>query len=159
MKSKKGFTLIELLVVVAIMGLLATLAITALNTARARARDARRVADIRQIQAALELYFMDEAAYPTLTGSPADFAEFEGQCLDSTGFAESCSGTVYMGEIPANPNPRTDGGCEDVGYTYTSTQLQNGNYLSYTINYCLGNDTGGIPAGDRIATPAGLKDE
>jgi prepilin-type N-terminal cleavage/methylation domain-containing protein len=157
MKSKKGFTLIELLVVVAIMGLLATLAITALNTARARARDARRVADIRQIQAALELYFMDEAAYPTLVDD--DYASFEGKCLGSTGFAASCSGTVYMGEIPANPNPRTDGGCEDVGYTYTSTQVEGENYLSYTINYCLGNDTGGIPAGGRIATPAGLDDQ
>ncbi len=154
MKSKKGFTLIELLVVVAIMGLLSTLAITSLNTARARARDARRVADIRQIQAALELYFMDKSAYPTLVDG--NYASFEGKCLDDTGFSENCSGTVYMGQIPANPNPRSDGTCENVGYTYTSTQLQHENYLSYTIEYCLGTATGGIEAGNQIATPAGL---
>jgi prepilin-type N-terminal cleavage/methylation domain-containing protein len=49
MKTKKAFTLIELLVVIAIIGLLATISVIALNNARAKGRDARRVADIKQI--------------------------------------------------------------------------------------------------------------
>ena len=57
---QKGFTLIELLVVIAIIGLLSTLAVVALNSARAKARDAKRVADIKQVQTALELFFNDE---------------------------------------------------------------------------------------------------
>jgi prepilin-type N-terminal cleavage/methylation domain-containing protein len=52
----KGFTLIELLVVIAIIGLLSTMAVYAINVARMKSRDARRLADMRQIQTALNLY-------------------------------------------------------------------------------------------------------
>lgn len=54
--SSKGFTLIELLVVIAIIGLLSSVVLASLNTARERARDARRLSDIRQVQLALDLY-------------------------------------------------------------------------------------------------------
>lgn len=56
-KKNKGFTLIELLVVIAIIGILATLAVVALQQARSRARDSKRVADVKQLSTALELFF------------------------------------------------------------------------------------------------------
>ena len=52
-----GFTLIELLVVIAIIGVLASIVLASLNSARKKSRDARRITDIKQIQLALELYF------------------------------------------------------------------------------------------------------
>ncbi len=64
-KKTKGFTLIELLVVIAIIGVLASIVLASLNTARRKGRDAKRVADIKQIQTALELYFDSSASYPT----------------------------------------------------------------------------------------------
>lgn len=54
-KNQKGFTLIELLVVVAIIGILATLGIVSLNSARAKARDAKRLSDVKQFATALQL--------------------------------------------------------------------------------------------------------
>jgi len=62
--KQTGFTLIELLVVIAIIGILATIVMVSLNTARAKARDARRISDIRQLQLALQMYYDINNAYP-----------------------------------------------------------------------------------------------
>ena len=66
MKKQKGFTLIELLVVIAIIGILATIVLVSLNSARAKARDTRRASDLRQVALALELSYDDNNAYPIL---------------------------------------------------------------------------------------------
>ena len=63
--NKKGFTLIELLVVIAIIGILSSVVLASLNSARQKSRDARRVADIKQLQLALELYYdSNQSVYP-----------------------------------------------------------------------------------------------
>jgi len=62
--NRKGFTLIELLVVIAIIGILSSVVLASLNSARTKSRDARRVSDMKQLQLALELYFDDNATYP-----------------------------------------------------------------------------------------------
>jgi prepilin-type N-terminal cleavage/methylation domain-containing protein len=59
----RGFTLVELLVVIAIISVLATLLLLQLGVARAKARDAKRIADINQVRSALELYFDDNGSY------------------------------------------------------------------------------------------------
>ena len=66
--TNKSFTLIELLVVVAVMGLLTTLGIVALNHARAKARDVRRVADLDQFSTAMEMHFNGHNAFPNTNG-------------------------------------------------------------------------------------------
>lgn len=69
MPKNKGFTLIELLVVIAIIGILSSVVLASLNTARVKARDTRRVADIKSIQLALEFYYDAKNAYPvTIAG-------------------------------------------------------------------------------------------
>ncbi len=63
--KQKGFTLIELLIVVAIIGLLASIVLVGLGGFRARGRDARRIADLRETQNALELFYTKNNAYPS----------------------------------------------------------------------------------------------
>ena len=67
--TKKGFTLIELLVVIAIIGILSTVVLASLSTARQKSRDAKRISDIGQIQLALELYFDGALTYPSTTAA------------------------------------------------------------------------------------------
>lgn len=65
--SSRGFTLIELLVVVAIIGILSSIVLASLNSARKKGRDARRISDIKQLQLALELYYDSTGGYPVGT--------------------------------------------------------------------------------------------
>lgn len=68
---QSGFTLIELLVVITIIGVLSSIILVSLTTARAKARDARRVVEIDSISKALEIYFTTNNSYPPTT--PAGF--------------------------------------------------------------------------------------
>ncbi|MDP3958160.1 MAG: prepilin-type N-terminal cleavage/methylation domain-containing protein [bacterium] len=69
--KKSGFTIIELLVTLAIIGMLASLAMTSLTASRAKSRDAARVSDVKQLQNALQLYLNDNKQYPA-TLDPAE---------------------------------------------------------------------------------------
>ncbi len=140
--SKKGFTLIELLVVIAIIGLLSTLAVVALNNAREKSRDAKRIADVKQMQTALELYYNDNNGYPSTT----DW---------STG-SIAASGVTYMAVLPTAPTPY-DGTCTSANGTYSYTPVGSSPYTSYTLGYCLGAATGGVAAGAHNANPGGLE--
>ena len=156
MANRKGFTLIELLVVIAIIGILSTLAVVALNSARLKSRDAKRVSDIKQVQTALELYFGDQNGYPTelaavTLGGTAD------DTLSSTGgFAADASGTTYMGQVPANPTP---GGAN---YSYCSTTSAAPTVCatsteSYKLTFTLEGATGGLALGAHTASPSGIQ--
>lgn len=167
--NKKGFTLIELLVVIAIIGLLSTLAVVALNNARQKARDARRLSDIKQIQTALELYYNDVGVYASSTDNATAIAcdasnsagDIGGCCLSQTnGFNDVCAGTTYMSEVPFNPTPRQDGTCPDQNYVYSGQTMGGTTNASYTLTYCIGQDNGNITGGTtHTATPAGIVDD
>jgi type II secretion system protein G len=96
----KGFTLIELLVVIAIIGLLSSIVLVSLNTAREKARDAKRLADMKQIQNALELFFDDNGHYPGATNEGvSNSGEFIG---DDNGPIETAL-APYMSSLPQDP--------------------------------------------------------
>jgi len=143
--NKKGFTLIELLVVIAIIGVLSTLAVVALGSARQKANDAKRLSDIRQVQTALELYYTDNNAYPTTTATGITLGDSTHSCLDTNGFSASCT-SPYMGLVPSDPIN------SDVNiYTYTA-----GAGTAYQITASLEVGAGGFDFGAVTATESGI---
>jgi len=143
-QNKKGFTLIELLVVIAIIGLLSTMSVLALNQARARARDAKRISDVKQIQTALELYYNEEGQYPTT--------------VTTGGTIQSTAGNVYLASVPTPPTPTDGSACPGTQPSYTyAKQTATGTGGSYTINYCLGATINTVTGNTiQTATPAGI---
>lgn len=102
MTRRRGFTLIELLVVVAIIGLLSTMAVVALNDARIKSRDAKRLGDVKQLTNALELYYAGQNAYPAQDVTLGDAG---GRVLDATGFRDTPTAgeQVFLGVVPRDP--------------------------------------------------------
>ena len=103
-KTKKGFTLIELLVVIAIIGILAGIILTALGGARATARDAKRIVELRSIHQALELYFIQYGSYPDEDTCDTSIGSGPNQATSctTTNCDQSCAASVwdpYLGGI------------------------------------------------------------
>lgn len=113
---KNGFTLVELLVVVSLIGVLSTLVLANLNSARERARDSQRKSDLRNIQTALRMYYNDASSYPLAAALPWG-AVWTG-----------ASGATYMNTLPKDPLSPT----QDYVYTYVDSE-------NYTLSACLEN--------------------
>lgn len=116
MLKKKGFTLIELLVVIAIIGLLASIVMVAMNNVRAKARDTQRIATLKQMQLAIEMYYDDNGSYPLpCLGSFV----WSGHCPDYG----NCDTNYIVGLVPNYAprlpiDPRWD--TDSYGYVYLS---------------------------------------
>ncbi len=61
-RLEKGFTLIELLVVIAIIGILSSVVLASLNTARSKAGDSAIKSNMANIRAQAEIFYDDPAA-------------------------------------------------------------------------------------------------
>lgn len=127
---KKAFTLIELLVVIAIIALLSTLSVVALNSARAKSRDARRLSDIKNTQTALEMYFDTAGEYPATL---------------MAGNELSYGGLVFLAKVPSDPISSNQ-------YVYAQTESGQ----SYTLDFTTETKSSNYEAGNYQATPNGI---
>ena len=114
--NKKAFTLIELLVVISIIGLLATLAVVALKNAREKARDVKRVSDLRQIRTALELYYDKYNDWPARTSDSCCDGWDQGPCGTENTFIQPLVTVGILNPVPVDPKGGSGTGC--YGYNY-----------------------------------------
>lgn len=107
------------MVVIAVIGILASVVLASLNSARGKSRDARRMADIKQLQIALELYFNDNGTYPNTGGwrdACASFGSFG--VTGSNGYVPNLAPT-YIPVLPEDPKPIPPSAC----YIYYSNTI------------------------------------
>lgn len=156
MNSRNGFTLIELLVVISIIGLLSSVSMAALSTARKKARDARRIHDLVQLRNAYEMYFIDKGAYPNAYGAPGS-----ANCGSIAYPDANRIPTSYINPIPQDPlfNPAVDTSGNELPHAYlycnesidTATSSWNPNMKTYALMAALEHGSGNI-AGTSWAT-------
>ncbi len=126
-KDNSGFTLIELLVVISIISLLSSIVLAALSDAKAKARDVRRMQDLKQIGNALELYRSDNGEYPHQAG----YEEVNSNNTTQWNWLNGKLSPKYISSLPKDPLNMPVSG--DPNYN----SLSNYSYL-YSTGYTTG---------------------
>ncbi len=105
-KHKAGFTLIELMVVITIIGILASIVLVSLDSARVKARDVRRLADLRQVVLGLEFYTDEYRHFPPITGATTAAARWQKlkDCLEGqAACTDNTKAIAIMAIVPQDP--------------------------------------------------------
>ena len=128
MRDKDGFTLIELLVVLSIIGVLSSVVLATLDSARGKARDARRISDMDQIHTALMLFYETYGWFPGTVsgaGTVASYGESASCSWDSSGVDQDSDGRPFIepledaGLFSKTPvDPSGDNQCAGQSYAY-----------------------------------------
>lgn len=153
-KTKKGFTLVELLVVIAIIGILSAIGLAAFSGTRAKARNTKRIADLRQYGLAME----------TFADANNQSYALDAACAAGTS-ASACSvtlGAYFNTNMPADPSAATAACTRDAAAPVTDALCCNGggspfvasfytisatSGTAYTFTTNIETGTGAIPAG------------
>jgi prepilin-type N-terminal cleavage/methylation domain-containing protein len=140
-QAAAGFTIVELLIVIVVIGILAAIAITAYNGVQVRARDSARIAKIKGIAKAIELYNTDNGRYPAIQ----DGNGRESTCGSQTENWGHCDRNQTLAALLApytsiDPTSLSDATQGNYYYHYTSQSTDN--YQTYGMMVYLEGSSG-----------------
>ncbi len=135
----RAFTLIELLIVVAIIAILAAIAVPNFLEAQTRARVSRTVSDLRNVELAMETYYIDNNSYP---------ASYREQIIPINSTLSHMDRRLvttpiaYLSEFPKDIFHAHQGG------VFQSVVGGQREYWIYTVRYVNGSGYGNTGVGD-----------
>lgn len=142
----RGFTLIELLVVISIISLLSSVVLSSLNTARARAANAKVLSEKRSLQTAVQMFTTDSGNFP-YPGNQSYHCLGSSNCsFANTAFAPSTAGdlssltTTYVRRASTNPTV-TISGQSYAGPLYLCNTVSSGRCTRATLYFTIANAT------------------
>lgn len=136
-----GFTIVELLIVIVVIGILAAITIVAYNGVQAKARDSTRIAKVKSIAKAIDLYYVDNGKYPPIQdGNGSESAcgsqtDNWGHCDRNKILADSL--VSYIKIDPTSLSNATQG-----NYYYHYTSQSSDNYQTYGLMVYLEGNSG-----------------
>jgi prepilin-type N-terminal cleavage/methylation domain-containing protein len=160
-KNNHGFTMLEILVVAAVIALVGVFAAVTVNSARSKQRDATRLANVRQLQSAIEDHFNETNSYPPGELLPLGDAS-QSACLSISGFRSDCGSEneVFLRVVTGTYPDGLDGlvTCgEPARNAFCYTQRAQGD--GYVIYFELENrlSSVGLQKGVNCAVPDGME--
>ena len=118
-KQNKGFTIVELLIVIVVIGILALLVITTYAGIQAKARNSKRVTDLKSLQTKLEAFYNDNGYYPNLGDMQSNTwltANMKG--IDLTSTVDPSAANTVTNDI-VNATSATDNHAKQYAYFVT----------------------------------------
>jgi len=116
--NQTGFTIIELVVVLSILAILSGVLVPRVSSHMRAARDARRLADIKMLRAAIEEYYADTGDYP-VAGANSSYGGWD--VSHDGGFIDVLQDEGYIDELKTDP-------VDDVTYHYRYYVYEKGSY-------------------------------
>lgn len=144
-KNKKGFTLIELLVVISIIGLLSSVVLVSLNSARVKARNTARISSIRALASAFNLSLGENGSFPNTSGN---WTCVSTSCYDGwSSYASNGTVDAFLApSLPQKPSDPTGGSRGYGGFLYANPAGPYTNLAGAYLNFVL-EPGGSCPSG------------
>lgn len=134
--QKKGFTLIELLVVIAVIGVISSVVLQGLTSARAKTRDTARKTQMQELNTALSHYYSETGSYPSTGGTWWGVSPYFGSHQNSgaNGYIPNLA-PAYISTLPTDPlSGQVSTRC---GRPYPREYLYNSNGVDFKlISFC-----------------------